>query len=128
MYFKSPRNIDGWVKTDSGEYKIYNINYNSICSEEAGCTWDESKRVCEQEGGYLTKITSQSENDMITGLVNRIGRNRNKFFFHIGLNDIAEEGVYRWVSDNTMMSFNNFYRGNYYIKFNHTTCKLNNYG
>ena len=107
--------LDGWIKTDVGQYKIFNVDYHGICSETDGCTWDESKRVCEQEGGYLTKITSQEENDKIKGLLKSVFPLSNcstKIHFHLGLNDIEDEGVYRWTSDDSTMSYDNFYRGN----------------
>ena len=107
--------LDGWIKTDVGQYKIFNLDYHGICSEIDGCTWDESKRVCEQEGGYLTKITSQEENDKIKGLLKSVFPLSNcstKIHFHLGLNDIEDEGVYRWTSDDSTMSYDNFYRGN----------------
>ena len=102
---------DGWINTDSGEYKVFNVDYHGICSKDSGCTWEDSKRVCEKEGGYLAKITSQAENDQIEALISRIDPAKNKNFFHIGLNDIAVEGEYRWVSDDSKISFNNFYSG-----------------
>ena len=103
--------IDGWIETDVGVYKILNGDGHGICSTETGCTWEESKEVCEKEGGYLAKITSQAENDKIEELQRRMQPNGNKFLYHIGLNDIEEEGIYRWESDGSLMTFDNFYRG-----------------
>ena len=102
---------DGWINTDSGEYKVFNINYHGVCSKDSGCSWEDSNRVCEKEGGYLAKITSQTENDQVEALISRIDPAKNKYFFHLGLNDIAVEGEYRWVSDDSKISFDNFYRG-----------------
>jgi len=90
---------------------VFNINYHGICSKDSGCSWEDSNRVCEKEGGYLAKITSQTENDQIEALISRIDPAKNKYFFHLGLNDIAVEGEYRWESDDSQISFNNFYRG-----------------
>ena len=90
---------------------MFNIDGHGICSKETGCTWEESKEVCEKEGGYLAKITSQVENDKIEEFQKRMDPSGNKFLYHIGLNDIAEEGIYRWESDGSPMTFDNFYRG-----------------
>ena len=90
----------GWVKAITGEYKLFNIDFRGICTAENGCTWEQSKIVCQLEGGYLAKITSQAENDVITKIINRANTpTMAKFYFHIGLNDRAEEGKHRWVSD-----------------------------
>ena len=94
-----------------GEYKVFNVDYRGICSNEAGCTWEDAKQVCEKEGGYLTKITSNNENKEIENIINRVDPSKNKFFFHIGLNDIETEGTYRWTSDDSEKEFNNFYNG-----------------
>ena len=86
---------------------MYNLNYNGICSKSTGCTWDESKQVCEQEGGYLVNIASAEENQNIVDIMTRKGMH-----YHIGLNDKTTEGEYRWVSDNSLMSYTNWYQGN----------------
>ena len=95
---------------------MLNVSYGEICSNEIGCTWEESKRVCEKEGGYLVTITSKAENDKIIDIINQIDPNGDKFFFHLGLNDIENEGVYRWTSDNSQIDFDNFYDGKQQIE------------
>ena len=60
------------------------------------------------------KISSQEENDMIEEIIDRMNPNKNQFLFYLGLNDFETEGVYKWISDGTEMTFNNFYRGRYY--------------
>ena len=119
IYHKSSIYIlDGWVKTNTGEYKIFNVNYGDQCSRESGCTWRESKSICENNGGNLVKISSQEENDMIEKIIDRINPNKIRFLFYLGLNDLETEGVYKWTSDDSQMTFNNFYRGRFYKKGN----------
>ena len=103
------------MKTDVGQYNVFNVNYHGICSEKDGCTWDESKRVCEKEGGYLTKINSPEENDMVKEMFKLIDPNKKKFWFYIGLNDIENEGAYHWISDDSTVTFANWAKGNYLI-------------
>ena len=105
--------LDGWFNTNTGEYKLFNVDYGDDCSKEDGCTWYESKQICEQEGGYLVKITDQEENDMIEEIIDGLNPNGNKFLFHLGLNDIETEGFWKWTSDNSKMTFDNFYRGKF---------------
>ena len=101
--------LDDWIDTEEGKYKIFDLNYHGICSKEIGCTWEESKRVCEKEGGHLVKITSKNQNDQITTLLAPfLGARRN---FWTGLSDIETEGNFKWVSDNSPKAYHNFNSG-----------------
>ena len=102
--------LDGWIGTDVSVYKLYNFNFHGICSEEEGCTWQQAKQVCEEEGGYLATITSQAEVDNIINFMKIVDPYSIKEYY-IGLNDIEEEGVYRWVSDTSIVEYNNFAPG-----------------
>ena len=70
-----------------------------------------SKQVCEKEGGHLVKITSQVETDNIVKLWKKVNQYSQHNWFYIGLNDIEEEGVYRWESDKSIMEYDNFHLG-----------------
>ena len=50
---------------------------------------------------------------MIEEIIDGLNPNGNKFLFHLGLNDIETEGVWKWTSDNSKMTFDNFYRGKF---------------
>ena len=89
-----------------------NISYHQVCSKESGCNWEESKEVCEKEGGYLVKITSKEENDKILEIINDMGIAAQGFHFRLGLNDIEIDGDFRWVSDNSAVGYENFNSGN----------------
>ena len=106
--------LDGWIETETGDYKLLNVDYGDQCSKENGCTWYQSKQICENEGGYLVKISTREENKMIRKIVNNLNLDNNdRFVFYLGLNDLEKEGVYKWISDGSEISFDNFYRGRY---------------
>ena len=88
-----------------------NISYHQICSKETGCNWEESKEVCEKEGGYLVKITSKEENSKILEIIDYMGNAGQEFNFWLGLNDIEKEGGLRWISDNSAVGYDNFNSG-----------------
>ena len=88
-----------------------NISYHQICSKETGCNWEESKEVCEKEGGYLVKITSKEENDKILEIIYDMGTAAQGSQFLLGLNDIEIDGDFRWVSDNSAVGYENFNSG-----------------
>ena len=90
------------------------MNYHQICSKESGCSWEESKEVCEKEDGYLVKITSKEENDKILEIINDTGNAVQRRKFWLGLNDIENEGDFRWISDNSVKGYDNFDSGKSY--------------
>ena len=64
-------------------HKYYRSNYTS--------RWDDANALLsELEGAHLATITSQEENDFLTGLVGSSA--------WIGLNDYEESRVWRWVT------------------------------
>ena len=93
-----------------GNYKIVDLDYHGICTKAAGCTWEETMRVCEEEGGYLVEIRSKKENDQVTKLIAPFEKD-----IWIGFNDFKKQGDYRWVSDNSPKAYHNFRRGNYIL-------------
>ena len=55
--------IDEWIKTDVGQYKVVANNEDmKLCENEKQCTWMESKDVCTEENGYLAEISTKKEN------------------------------------------------------------------
>ena len=94
-------------------YKVGNVKLHGVCQFKTGCTWEQSNDVCKKEGGYLTKITSKAENYMIAGLIDSWDPDKSNYDFHIGLNDQAYEGTYKWVSDGSELSWSNWGDGNF---------------
>ena len=68
-------------------------------------------QVCEKEGGYLVKISSKEENDKIVEMINKMGSAAAGKHFRLGLNDIEQDGNYRWISDNSVANYTNFASG-----------------
>lgn len=64
---------------------------------ESPVTWAESVAGCVSLGGHLASIKTQEDFDDAMEVT---GGQR----FRIGLNDIAKEGEYRWVEDNSLAS------------------------
>ncbi|XP_042211606.1 cell wall protein AWA1-like isoform X14 [Homarus americanus] len=84
----------GW---DSFESSCYHVTMNTEG------TWEEGKKYCENHGSSYVKISSQSENDFVQGLL--MGST------WIGLNDRSKEGTFIWDSDNSVATFMNWSYG-----------------
>merc|ERR1719228_1175116 len=88
VLFKGSAVNSNWIRTSHGEYKVDNLNLAGYCTSTSGCSYDQSKIICEKEGGFLAEISSQQENDEINNILRPyIG----KHWFHIGLTDTQAE-------------------------------------
>ncbi len=58
-------------------------------------SWTQAEQQAVEWGGHLATINSQEENDYVYQLLTGIGK------VWIGLNDVAEEGEFVWVSGDT---------------------------
>ncbi|MBN1797723.1 MAG: caspase family protein [Spirochaetales bacterium] len=58
-------------------------------------TWQEAKKICEQNGGHLVTITSSEENNAIINVIKSYKPNANIW---IGFTDIDSEGRWKWVT------------------------------
>merc|ERR1712131_204518 len=54
--------------------------------------WFQAQQFCEENGGYLAEILSQSQQNNLDALLN-IGQCKN---YWIGLSDLAYEGKFEW--------------------------------
>jgi len=54
--------------------------------------WFQAKKFCEEKGGYLAEILSQSEQTNLEALLN-VGPFKR---YWIGLSDLADEGKFEW--------------------------------
>merc|ERR1719391_811956 len=54
--------------------------------------WFQAQQFCEEKGGYVAEILSQSEQTNLEALLN-IGQDKN---YWIGLSDLAYEGKFEW--------------------------------
>ncbi|MCR5048982.1 MAG: sigma-70 family RNA polymerase sigma factor [Saccharofermentans sp.] len=57
-------------------------------------SWEDAQAYCESQGGHLATITSQGENDAIYTFAQSQGCDN----VYIGYSDIANEGVWEWVT------------------------------
>jgi len=75
-----------WIGYNGHSYKL-------TSAENLG--WDEAQAEAEAAGGYLTTINDAAENAWINSTFSAVGD------LHIGANDKAVEGEWRWVEDDT---------------------------
>jgi hypothetical protein len=71
---------------------------------DVSMSWHDAKALCESLGGYLATATSVEENDFI---YQNFGK---KHVCWLGANDEAEEGTWRWVTDEPFQYKNWFSR------------------
>ncbi|NWS56614.1 MRC1 protein, partial [Chunga burmeisteri] len=79
-----PACLKGWER--HGFY-CYLVGHTSV-------TFLEAKKTCERSTGYLTSIGNRYEQAYLTSLV---GLSSEKYFW-IGLSDMEEQGVFKWVT------------------------------
>ena len=83
---------DGYIKTTieiPSDAIVYNNHYYKLYT--LGYDWDSAEFFCEKMGGHLATIANAEENSFVNGLSQ--GQN-----IWLGGTDIANEGVFKWVS------------------------------
>ncbi|VDI38422.1 Hypothetical predicted protein [Mytilus galloprovincialis] len=77
--------------------------YNSHCyyMGDDNVIWTDAERKCREIGGYLAKIDNSSENNWIHQQVKKSSNN-------------VVNGDWRWIYDQTQLSYKNFYSGRPY--------------
>merc|ERR1719334_2379709 len=68
------------------------LNYHCYLLSPTKLNWFQAQQFCEDKGGYLAEILSQSEQTNLEALLN-IGKYNN---YWIGLSDLAQEGKFQW--------------------------------
>jgi len=61
-------------------------------------TWDEAKQFALEQGGYLVIIDNDEENGFIHDTYRETLDVNVTDILWIGLTDVAEEGIFRWVN------------------------------
>ena len=74
-----------WAVADGGNGHWYEL--------VAGPSWDDAESQSVASGGHLVTINNAAENDWVSNTFHTPTIN-----FYIGLNDIAQEGTFTWVS------------------------------
>ncbi|XP_076084126.1 snaclec convulxin subunit beta-like [Mytilus galloprovincialis] len=88
------------------------IKYNEHCYYfgDDSVIWTDAERKCREIGGYLVKIDDSSENSWIKQQINKSSK---KTYRWLGSTD-AVNGDWRWIYDQTQMSYKNFISGRPY--------------
>ncbi|XP_029317239.1 CD209 antigen-like [Cottoperca gobio] len=69
-------------------------------------TWQEARQFCMNQGGDLAVIDSREKHRAINGLLGNYqepGRYISESGFWIGLRDVKEEGVWKWLDDSRLI-------------------------
>ena len=85
-----------WTSVDTGCYLF----------QKSNSTWYESRKDCQQKGGYLVEIDSEEEEDAIIDEISRQGSDLDLGFW-IGLTDIFHDGTWVWNHFGRPLNFSN---------------------
>lgn len=88
--FDSSNVPTGAVSFNGHHYYVYEL--------DTVTTWEEAKKYCEEQGGYLATITSSEENDFVYSCI------KNNFGYesaYFGFSDQKEEGTWLWSNGET---------------------------
>ncbi len=77
------------------EGKTLSYNGHTYTLFESGCTWEEARQSCEDQGGHLATITSRGEQKAIASLVKSGGK---KFYWVGGYIKSARAGRFTWIT------------------------------
>ena len=89
-----------WTSVETGCYLF----------QKSNSTWYESRKDCQQKGGYLVEIDSEEEEDAIIDGISRQGWDRDLGFW-IGLTDIFHDGTWVWDHLGRPLNFSNWAPG-----------------
>jgi len=86
--------ISGFSYLGAGDTTVYYLS-------DSKSKWSDANMICESLGGYLAKIESAEENEMVFNMLSGFNN-----FALIGFNDEMDEGNFVW-SDNTPVEYIN---------------------
>ena len=64
------------------------------CGADVNEEWAKARAICHDQGGYLMRIDSQAENDLVDVLNSDCGTE-----IYLGLTDASSQGNYYWVAE-----------------------------
>ncbi|XP_062596308.1 perlucin-like protein [Saccostrea cucullata] len=78
--------------------------------EQTFLNWNEAKTYCTNNGAYLVEIDTKDEDDWLVEQISMRngGKNENQY---LGATSHAQLGVWRWSTDNALISYSNFWPG-----------------
>lgn len=99
------------------------IKYNKHCYYigDDSVRWTDAERKCREIGGYLVKIDDSSENKWIQ---QQLSKSSKKTYFWLGSTDVVN-GDWRWIYDQTQLSYKNFVSGRPYATSSTTSYSYN---
>ncbi len=98
--------LQGFVMADS-EKMLNPDNGHYYQRIDKSMSWTEAKSYCENLGGHLATITSQSENDFI---YNNLTYSNNNYYCSLGGIDSKNEGKWEWITGEAW-NYENWYSG-----------------
>ncbi|XP_046369689.2 uncharacterized protein LOC124144367 [Haliotis rufescens] len=78
---------------------VYDISSNFCYKVHTKKTiWMEAREECKKEGGDLAKLDTPEKRQLVREIIKADGANE----YFLGATDMAEDGVWRWVVDDTV--------------------------
>jgi len=71
-------------------------------ARDKGTTFDDAFRKCDSMGGFLAEPRSEYETDNVMSVIN------SNASYWIGITDHGEEGNFRWLSDDSEVTYSNW--------------------
>lgn len=86
--------MDEWLRlsADMNDSAYYDGSVYQVFDE--GMSWYEAKAYCENLGGHLATITSQTEQDFIEGMI----ANQDKNNYWLGGTNASQSGQWEWIT------------------------------
>ncbi|WP_270505601.1 lectin-like protein [Eubacterium limosum] len=84
--------VDLAIKNEPVAVTYFQGNKYMLMEDAFG--WKDAKSKCEELGGHLVTITSESEQNIVADLLKK----GQRISYAMGMTDEKEEGVYKWVT------------------------------
>ena len=84
--------VDLTIKNEPVAVTYFQGNKYMLMEDAFG--WKDAKSKCEELGGHLVTITSESEQNIVADLLKK----GQRISYAMGMTDEKEEGVYKWVT------------------------------
>ncbi|XP_058456749.1 C-type lectin 37Da-like [Malaya genurostris] len=78
------------------------------CIPDIKANWFKAHEFCTTLGMELISIESQAEHNALIKFIRSTDKFSNATRFWIGASDLAEEGIYTWISSGRLVTFTNW--------------------